>query len=52
MTHNRLMNHHVVRSTKPVHYIDPVFIPARDKRMPREDTHLAKYPDYPDCRRM
>ena len=49
ITHNRLLNCHVVRSTKPVHYIDPVFIPARDKRMPREETHLAKYPSYPAC---
>ena len=48
MTHNGLLNNHVVRSTKPVHYIDPVFIPSRDKRMPREETHLAKYPNYPD----
>ena len=49
ITHNRLLNCHVVRSTKPVHYIDPVFILARDKRMPREETHLAKYPSYPAC---
>jgi hypothetical protein len=49
ITHNRLLNCHVVRSTKPVHYVDPVFIPARDKRMPREETHLAKHPAYPAC---
>jgi hypothetical protein len=51
MTHNRLLNYHVVRSTKPVHFIFPIFIAARDRCMPREETHLAKYPLYPDGRR-
>jgi hypothetical protein len=50
MTHNRLLNYHVVRSTKPVHFIFPIFIAARDRCMPREETHLAKYPHYPDGR--
>ena len=51
MTHNRLLGYHVVRSTKPVHFIFPIFIAARDRCMPREEAHLAKYPDYPDGRR-
>ena len=48
MTHNRLLGCHVVRSTKPVHYIFPVFISPRDRRMPRDEKHLAKHPHYPD----
>ena len=48
MAHNRLMNNHVVRSTRPVHYISPEFVPPRENRTPREPEHLEKFPDYPD----
>ena len=39
---------HVVRSTRPVVFVAPEFVPPRDHRSPREPEHLAKYVDYPD----
>ena len=48
MTHNRLLNFHVVRSTKPVTYTPGDFVAPRGIRIPREQSHLTKHPDYPD----
>ena len=48
MTHNRLLNFHVVRSTKPVTYTPADFVAPRGIRIPREQSHLTKHPDYPD----
>ena len=48
MTHNRLLNFHVVRSTKPVTFTPSDFVAPRGVRIPREQSHLTKYPGYPD----
>ena len=48
MAHNRLLNFHLVRSTQPVQFTPGDFIPSKDSRTTREDSHKQKYPDYPD----
>jgi hypothetical protein len=48
MTHNRLLNFHVVRSTRPVQFVPTEFIPPRECRTPRDPTHVERNPDYPD----
>ena len=48
MSHNRLMNYHVVRSTRPVQFIPGEFLPAAALRSRREDGHLQKFPSFPD----
>ena len=48
MTHNRLLNFHVVRSTRPVQFVPANFLPGAEYRHRREEGHLAKYPGYPD----
>ena len=48
MSHNRLLGFHVVRSTRPVQFIPASFLPNKDRRTPREPSHVADNPDYPD----
>ena len=48
MTHNRLLNFHVVRSTKPVTFTPADFVAPRGIRIPREQSHMNKHPAYPD----
>ena len=48
MVHNRLLGFHVVRSTRPVEWTPPEFIPGRESRTPRTPWHLQQYPEYPD----
>ena len=48
MAHNRLLGFHVVRSTRPVIWTPPAFIPERTSRTPRPDWHIEQKPDYPD----
>ena len=48
MAHNRLLGFHVVRSTRPVVWTPPAFIPERTSRTPRPDWHIDQKPDYPD----
>ena len=48
MAHNRLLNFHVVRSTRPVQYIPTAFIPPAGSRTPRDPTHIARLAQYPD----
>ena len=48
MAHNRLLNFHVVRSTRPVQFMPSTFVPGRNSRTSRDVTHKANVPDYPD----
>ena len=50
MAHNRLLNFHVVRSTRPVQYTPTTFIPPAGSRTPREPSHIARLPQYPDTK--
>ena len=49
MAHNRLLSFRVVRNTRPVQFTSAEFVPSRDRRTPREPTHLEKWPQYPDA---
>ena len=46
MCHNRLMNFHVVRSTRPTQYIFPQFTVDAAARMSRTEQHKEKSPSY------
>ena len=48
MAHNRLLNFHVVRATRPVIFTPAAFIPDKDCRTPRDPSHVEKFPNYPD----
>ena len=48
MAHNRLLNFHVVRSTRPVHFTPTAFVPEHDQRTLRDSAHIEKQPEYPD----
>ena len=48
MTHNRLLNFHVVRSTRPVQFTPASFVPDKNQRTLRDPSHIATNPDYPD----
>eukprot|EP00973_Karenia_brevis_P086601 12009300-Karenia_brevis.AAC.1 len=48
MTHNRLLNFHVVRATRPVQFTPTAFIQEQGKKTPRDPNHIAKHPLYPD----
>jgi len=50
MCFNRLMNFHVVRSTKPSRKIQVSFIGQDEFRMERDPRHITKHPEYPDCK--
>lgn len=45
---NRLLNFHVVRTTRTVNFIPTEFIPSASGRGLRDQAHLEKHPDYPD----
>lgn len=48
MTHNRLLNFHVVRNTRPVQFTPTAFVPERGSKTPRDPSHLEKHSLYPD----
>ena len=48
MAHNRLLNFHVVRSTRPVQFTPTAFVPDKDQRTLRNSDHLVKNPEFPD----
>ena len=48
MVFNRLLNFHVVRSTRPCQFTPTCFIGKKQYRNLRDGNHLRKYPDYPD----
>ena len=48
MCHNRLMGHHVVRSTRPTLFLWPQFTVADASRIHRTPEHLANVASYPD----
>ena len=48
MAHNRLLNFHVVRATRPVLFTPTSFIPSKDYCTPRDASHIEKFPNYPD----
>ncbi len=48
MAVNRLMGFHVVKSTRPVHFINAKFIPPREFRARRDASHKQKPEGYPD----
>ena len=48
MAQNRLLNFHVVRSTKPVLFTPSRFVPEKDCRTERDPLHIQNNPDYPD----
>jgi hypothetical protein len=50
MCHNRLMNFHVVRATKPVQKLQISFIGKDEYRMERDQRHINKFPLYPDSK--
>lgn len=52
MTHNRLLNYHVVRSTKPVQYSPTSFLPTPGYCTPRDEAHKTRYPNYPDTKHL
>ena len=45
---NRLLNFHVVRNTRPVHFTPARFVPDEQHRTPRESDHKKFCPGYPD----
>ena len=48
MTHNRLLNFHVVRNTRPVQFTPTAFVPEKGSKTPRDPSHLERHPLYPD----
>ena len=48
MAYNRLLNFHIVRSTRPVQWTPATFVPGADSRALRDPSHVKKCPDYPD----
>ena len=48
MCWNRLLNFHIVRSTKPIQSAPPVFVGNPDYRYRRDPAHKLRVPDYPD----
>ena len=48
MTHNRLLNFHVVRATRPVQFTPTEFVPEQGKKTIRDPSHVQKHPLYPD----
>ena len=48
MAHNRLLGFHVVRSTRPVQFTPTSFVPDKDHRTLRDDSHRFNNPDFPD----
>jgi len=48
MTHNRLLNFHVVRNTRPVQFTPTAFVPEKGSKTARDPSHLEKHPLYPD----
>ena len=48
MCWNRLMNFHIVRSTKPCQKTQISFIGSDEFRMERDPKHIIKFPEYPD----
>ena len=48
MAFNRLLNFHVVRSTRPCQFTPACFVGKKEYRNPREPSHLRRCPDYPD----
>jgi len=48
MVFNRLLNFHVVRSTRPCQFTPACFIGKKEYRNLRDPGHVAKVPDYPD----
>ena len=48
MAHNRLLNFHVVRSTRPAQFTPTSFLPSKDQRTPRDPSHVANNPEYTD----
>eukprot|EP00973_Karenia_brevis_P094463 12422633-Karenia_brevis.AAC.1 len=48
MTHNRLLNFHVVRNTRPVQYTPTTFVAAKGNKTPREPSHIKTHLTYPD----
>ena len=48
MVFNRLLNFHVVRSTRPCQYTPTCFIGKKEYRHLRDQSHVNKNPDYPD----
>ncbi len=48
MAYNRLLNFHIVRSTRPVQWTPAMFVPSDDSRALRDPSHVHKCPEYPD----
>ena len=48
MVFNRILNFHVVRSTRPCQYTPACFIGRREYRNLRDPGHVQRVPDYPD----
>ena len=48
MAYNRLLNFHIVRSTRPVQWTPAMFVPSNDSRALRDPSHVQKCPEYPD----
>ena len=48
MAFNRILNFHVVRSTRPCQYTPACFIGRREYRNLRDPGHVQRVPDYPD----
>ena len=50
MVFNRILNFHVVRSTRPCQYTPACFIGKKEYRNLRDPGHVRRAPDYPDPR--
>ena len=48
MAHNRLLNFHVVRNTRPVQFTPGDFVPEKGSKTTRDPSHVLKNPLYPD----
>ena len=48
MVFNRILNFHVVRSTRPCQYTPACFIGKKEYRNLRDPGHVQRTPDYPD----
>ena len=48
MAHNRLLNFHVVRNTRPVQFTPTAFVPEKGSKTQRDPSHIEKHPCYPD----
>jgi len=48
MAHNRLLNFHVVRSTRPVVFTPAAFVPTARTHSRRDVDHMKQNPGYPD----